>query len=211
MEILNNKIVKATYTNLLVALIFICIIYFSVKILAGEQLTRAISLINIVTVSENNKQPTEKVTLNLEKNSLELYPSYGDKYGEVTIDSLDVKLPLYFGSSLDILRKGVGHSTGSYFPGEGGSIVCMAHDTAGFLKYLYTIKTGEKINIKTDYGKFTYQIYDTKIVDQKETSAINVQKDEEILMLYTCYPSNSIGHATHRFITYSKLVEKEIY
>ena len=87
----------------------------------------------------------------------------------------------------------------------------MAHDTGGFLKYLYTVNVGDKIRIETDYGKFTYQIYETKIVKQTETDAVYLQDNEEILMLYTCYPSNSIGHATHRFITYSKLIEGEIY
>ena len=99
----------------------------------------------------------------------------------------------------------------SYFPGEGGSIICMAHDTGGFLKYLYTVNVGDKIKIKTDYGNFTYEIYETKIVDQLDTSAVYLQEDEEILMLYTCYPSNSIGHATHRFVTYSKLIEGDIF
>ena len=67
---------------------------------------------------------------------------------------------------------------------------------------------GQFIN---DYGNFIYEIYETKIVDQSDTSAVYLQEDEEILMLYTCYPSNSIGHATHRFVTYSKLIEGDIF
>ena len=73
------------------------------------------------------------------------------------------------------------------------------------------IASGDKIKIKTDYGNFTYEIYEAKIVDQSDTSAVYLQEDEEILMLYTCYPSNSIGHATHRFVTYSKLIEGDIF
>ena len=44
-----------------------------------------------------------------------------------------------------------------------------------------------------------------KIVNQTDIEAAPVQGEKEILMLYTCYPVNSIGHATHRFITYSSL------
>lgn len=210
---MNKKnIFKAAVTNLIVALIFILIICISIKITVGDKISKAISLANLFITNESeNKAQTEDISFNLEKNALKTYPSYGEKYGTLTIDSLNVKLALYFGDSLEILRKGVGHSSYSYFPGEGGSIICMAHDTGGFLKYLYTINDDSIIEIETNYGRFKYQLYETKIIHQTEIDALYLQKDEEILILYTCYPSNSIGHATHRFVTYSKLIEKEIF
>ena len=210
MKKVNIKI-KAAVTNLIVALIFIIIILLIIKIAFWENISKAISLANIFITNEKEViTQTENISLK-PNNVLSLYPSYGEKYGTLKIDSLNVKLALYFGDSLEILRKGVGHSSYSYFPGEGGSIICMAHDTAGFLKYLYTIKDNSIIEIETTYGKFKYQLYQTKIIHQSEVDALFLQNDEELLILYTCYPSNSIGHATHRFITYSKLIEKEIY
>ena len=210
MKKVNIKI-KAAVTNLIVALIFIIIILLIIKIAFWENISKAISLTNIFNNNEKEViTQTENISLK-PNNVLSLYPSYGEKYGTLKIDSLNVKLALYFGDSLEILRKGVGHSSYSYFPGEGGSIICMAHDTAGFLKYLYTIKDNSIIEIETTYGKFKYQLYQTKIIHQSEVDALFLQNDEELLILYTCYPSNSIGHATHRFITYSKLIEKEIY
>ena len=207
-----NNVIKATIINLLVALIFTIIICLTVQLTVGERISKAISLANLFITNENEiKAHTADTTFNIEKNNLKNYPSLGEKYGTLKIDSLNVKLALLFGDSLDILRKGVGQSSYSYFPGEGGSIICMAHDTAGFLKYLYTIEDNSIIEIETTYGKFKYQLYETKIIHQSEVDALFLQKNEEILILYTCYPSNSIGHATHRFITYSKLIEKEIY
>lgn len=203
--------IKAVVTNLIAALIFIIIIILAIKFTVGEKISTAISLANIFITNEN-EVITQTDDISLQSNNvLSSYPSYGEKYGTLKIDSLDVNLALYFGDSLEILRKGVGHSSYSYFPGEGGSIICMAHDTAGFLKYLYTIEDDSIIEIETTYGKFKYKLYDKKIIHQSETDALFLQKDEEILILYTCYPSNSIGHATHRFVTYSKLIEKEIY
>ena len=194
-----KNILGATINNIIVAFIFIVIICVTIRFTIGDELMQAIALINLVWVSDD-----------LENKNLTHYPAWGEKYGTLSIDSINVKLGLYYGDSLSILRKGVGQSV-SYFPGEGGSIICMAHDTGGFLKYLYTVNVGDKIKIKTDYGNFTYEIYETKIVDQSDTSAVYLQEDEEILMLYTCYPSNSIGHATHRFVTYSKLIEGDIF
>ena len=211
MKEFNKTKIKAAVTNLIVALIFIAIIIFTIKLTVGEKISRAISLANIFITNENEiKTQTENISLK-SNNVLSAYPSYGEKYGTLKIESLNVNLSLYFGDSLEILRKGAGHSSYSYFPGEGGSIICMAHDTSGFLKYLYTIKENSIIEIETTYGKFKYKLYETKIIHQSEVDALFLQNDEEILILYTCYPSNSIGHATHRFVTYSKLIEKEIY
>ena len=81
----------------------------------------------------------------------------------------------------------------------------MAHNTKGFLRTLPEIKIGTKIQVNTVYGKYTYTVYETKIVKQTDLEAVPIQKEKEILMLYTCYPVNSIGHATSRFITYSSL------
>ena len=190
-----KNILGATINNIIVAFIFIVIICVAIRLSIGDQLMQAIALINLVSVSDkNNNTENEAIKIDLENKNLTHYPAWGEKYGTLSIDSINVKLGLYYGDSLSILRKGVGQSV-SYFPGEGGSIICMA----------------DKIKIKTDYGNFTYEIYETKIVDQSDTSAVYLQEDEEILMLYTCYPSNSIGHATHRFVTYSKLIEGDIF
>lgn len=204
----NNSILIATIKHLIVAIIFIVIIMAIIYILFGSRISMAISLINKVSIDTSNVVLKE-VKLNSVTKRLESYPEYGTKYGNVKIDSIDVDLPLYYGDTLSILRNGVGHSSGSYFPGEGGSIVCMAHNTIGYLYNLSHIEIGDKIVVATNYGTFTYEVTETKIVDETEVDAVRVQNKEEILILYTCYPTNTFGHATQRFITYSKLVDTQ--
>ena len=203
----KHIVLKATIKNTIVAFVYVAIVIGIIAILFGNQISMAISLINTVSIEtgeKNTEKNTQKVKINLESKMLEEYPEYGTQYGRVIIKDLDIDLPLYFGDTLSILRYGVGHSSGSYFPGEGGSIICMAHNTKGFLRRLPEIQIGTKIQLNTVYGNYTYTVYETKIVPGTETSAVPVQHDEEILMLYTCYPVNSIGHAKNRFITYSK-------
>ena len=204
----NNSILIATIKHLIVAIIFIVIIMAIIYILFGSRISMAISLINKVSIDTSNVVLKE-VKLNSVTKRLESYPEYGTKYGNVKIDSIDVDLPLYYGDTLSILRNGVGHSSGSYFPGEGGSIVCMAHNTIGYLYNLSHIEIGDKIVVATNYGTFTYKVTETKIVNETEVDAVKVQNKEEILILYTCYPTNTFGHATKRFITYSKLVDAQ--
>ena len=200
----KNTLFKAAINNIIVAFVYVLIIVGIITLLFSSKISKAISVINTITVKTEEKL-TSEVKIDLEHNKLTTKPKYGTKYGDVIIKDLDINLPLYYGDSLQILRYGIGHTFGSYFPGEGGSIICMGHNTKNFLRKLPEIKIGTKIQINTVYGNYTYTVYDTKIVSQTDIEAAPVQDEKEILMLYTCYPVNSIGHATHRFITYSSL------
>ncbi len=200
----NNTMMKATIINTVVAFVYVFIIVLLVTLFFSAPISRAISLINLVSIDTSKKVQSE-VKIDLEHNTLESYPEYGTRYATLKIDDLDVDLPLYFGDKLSILRYGAGQSATGYFPGEGGTIICMAHNTNGYLKRLQEIKIGAKIKIEATYGNFTYTVYDTKIVDQTDFAALPIQKEKEILMLFTCWPINSFGTATHRFVTYSTL------
>ena len=204
----NNSIIIATIKHLIVAIMFIILIAVIIFVLFGSRISMAISLINKVSIYTSNVV-LKDVKLNSITKRLESYPEYGTKYGDLSIDSLNVDLPLYYGDTLSILRNGVGHSSGSYFPGEGGTIVCMAHNTIGYLYNLSDIEIGANIVITTTYGKFTYEVEETKIVPETQVDAVSVSHGEEMLILYTCYPTNTFGHATKRFITYSKLVDTQ--
>ena len=204
----NNSIILATIKHLIVAIMFIILIAVIIFVLFGSRISMAISLVNKVSIDTSNVV-LKDVKLNSVTKRLESYPEYGTKYGDLRIDSLDVDLPLYYGDTLSILRNGVGHSSGSYFPGEGGTIVCMAHNTIGYLYNLSDIEIGANIVITTTYGKFTYKVEETKIVPETQVDAVSVSHGEEMLILYTCYPTNTFGHATKRFITYSKLVDAQ--
>ena len=205
----KTDIIKATIKNVIVAFIYVIIIFAVVYILFADTISRAISLVDLISV-ETGEDILKDVKLDLQTKDLESYPKYGTKYGKIKIASLGIDLPLYYGDTLSILRDGIGHTSGSYFPGEGGSILCMGHNTYGMLRRLPEIKKGAKIVIETTYGTYTYEVYDTKVVRQTQLDAAPIQRDNEILMLYTCYPVDSIGHAKSRFFTYSKLIDEQV-
>ena len=177
----NNSIILATIKHLIVAIMFIILIAVIIFVLFGSRISMAISLINKVSIDTSNVV-LKDVKLNSITKRLESYPEYGTKYGDLSIDSLDVDLPLYYGDTLSILRNGVGHSSGSYFPGEGGTIVCMAHNTRGYLYNLSDIEIGDTIVITTTYGEFTYEVEETRIVQETQVDAVAVQSEEEILI-----------------------------
>ena len=206
----KENVIEATIKSIIVAFLYVTIIIGAVYLLFSNSISKAISLIDMVSV-QTSKQELKEVKLDLTTKNLASYPDYGSKYGSLKIESLHLDLPLYYGDTLSILRYGIGHSSGSYFPGEGGSILCMGHNYRGVLKTLPEIKIGDKIVIETSYGRYTYQVYDTKIVKDTQIEEAPIQREKEILMLYTCYPTNGLGHAKSRFLTYSNLVQEELF
>ncbi len=208
---MQNKfinIIKATIISLVVALLLAGSIAIIVNIVAGEKIRMAISLINTMSVEVKETAGNEELVLSNEKKRLERYPEYGTQYATIQIESIGVDLPVYYGDTLEILKVAVGHYSGSYFPGEGGSIVYAAHNTARFLRKLPQVKVGDIIKVKTNYGEFQYKIYETQVIHETEDEKLPIQDSQEILMIYTCYPVTGIGHKSHRFVAYAELMEE---
>lgn len=200
-NIIRNSL-KATVINVMVALLIVIILIFSLNIIIGQKKDFIMTLINTISIKKEEKVEIETV---IEDNKLKNYPEYGTSYATINIPKININLPVYYGDTMEILKKGVGHSSGSYFPGEGGSIVYMGHNSKKVFRNFSKIEKGDLINIKTDYGDFSYKVYDTKIVEETDINALPIQDNKEILMIYTCYPFNNIGYATQRYVVYAEL------
>lgn len=200
------RITKATIRHIIVALLLAVLLLTIIYGLTKKQVDSTVALVKTISIN-SKKEIVNNIVFNKEEKTVRNRPEYGTKYADIRIDSLDIDLPLYFGDTLSILRNGAGQTSSAYFPGEGGTVVVMAHNTADMFKRLPEIENGAIINIDTPYGKFEYEVYDTKIVNMKEIDALDVQDKEERLVVYTCYPVTGIGHKTERFLAYAKLVD----
>lgn len=200
-----GKTIKATIVSIIVALFITIVILLATYLSFRAGIEETISIINKVSIDINveNKQIKEAI-LNSE-NKIENYPEYGTQYATIQIPKIDVNLPVYFGDTLEVLKKGVGHSSGSYFPGEGGSIVYMGHNSAKMFRRFSELQIGNSITIKTNYGEYQYKIYDMQLIKETEVEKLPIQDKKEILMVYTCYPFNNIGYATQRYVVYAEL------
>ena len=195
--------VKATIKKIIVAFLIVITFFGLINIFLGRQINLNISLINKMAIDKSAKKE-EIMAIDTNTNKIQNYPEYGTQYATIEIPKIDVNLPVYFGSTLDVLKNGVGHDSASYFPGEGGTIIYMGHNSKNAFRRFSELKKGDEITEKTSYGDFTYKIYDMKLINEKDLDALPIQKDEEILMCYTCYPFNNIGYATQRYVVYAK-------
>lgn len=199
-----EKTIKATILNIIVALLIITIILFAVFMVFGAKIEETVSMASKITIDIDKKEDIKPIEIDSE-NRLKNYPEYGTKYATIEIPKIDVDLPVYFGDTLEILKKGVGHSSGSYFPGEGGSIIYMGHNAKNIFRRFSEIQVGDEITIKANCGTYQYKIYDTKLIKETDIDELPIQKEKEILMIYTCYPFNNIGYASKRFVVYAEL------
>lgn len=138
-----------------------------------------------------------------ENGHLKSYPSFSSKYATLKISKIGVNAPIYFGLTQDILLKGVAHDSGSYFSGENGSIILAGHNYMNNFKRLGELKAGDIIEIKTEYGEFKYKVTNSKVIKDTQLEELPIQKGNEKLMIYTCYPFNSRGYTEYRYVVYA--------
>ena len=205
---MHNKLLqtlKATISSIIVALFITGLLILVIYLFLGQEIGEIFSLVNKVSITIDENKEVAETIISEEENKLINYPEYGTQYATIQIDKIDVNLPVYFGDTLEILKKGVGHSSGSYFPGEGGSIIYMGHNSKKVFRRFGELQKGNEIKVTTNYGEYTYKIYDMKLIKETDTDALPIQKEKEILMIYTCYPFNNIGYTTQRYVVYAEL------
>ncbi|WP_165004781.1 MULTISPECIES: class D sortase [unclassified Enterococcus] len=136
------------------------------------------------------------------------YPKGGEQYGKIIIDSLKIDVPLYYGDTDEILRQGAGQYMGSVYPGERGTTLIGGHNIDEF-GLLIGSQVGDVVSVKTSYANYLYQV--KKIIvrryDDREISQLIDQKQKPTVMLYTCYPVDSLGMTDERLFVICDLID----
>lgn len=111
-------------------------------------------------------------------------PAFGEQYAMLEMESIDVSVPVYWGSNTELLELGAVQTTASAVAGAGGNAVIDAHVNT-FFRDLDKLEVGDSVTLYTQYGRFTYAV--EKLIEFKETDKKYVlPTEEERLTLYTC-------------------------
>ena len=202
---------KAIAKQLVVAFFFATFIIFLTIILFGNKITKTVNMVNkMATVSYLESSIERDIEINKIQKRLVRHPVHGELFGSVVIPSVGIDIKLYNGETLDVLKYGAGHHAGSYFPGEGGTIIIAAHNNYGVFYNLPKVKVGDKVTIKTVYGTYNYEVFETTIANAKKLGEnLKISTDDETIMLYTCYPVDTPGFKSNRFVVYGRLIGEE--
>ena len=129
--------------------------------------------------------------------------------GYVKIDKIGVELPIYHGTSDDVLNKGVGHLEGSSLPvgGESTHSVMSAHrglPSAKLFTDLDRLEPGDTFQIIILDQVLTYQVDQIKVVIPTEVQELMIQEGKDYCTLFTCTP---YGINTHRLFVRGVRIE----
>lgn len=107
------------------------------------------------------------------------------------IDASDEKI------YLAALNKGVAHTLGTAFPGEGGHIFLFAHSTDYFWNIstynaifylLYKLEKGDEVNLFFEGQRYRYRVIGKEVVDPSQVQYLTRKTNREFLTLQTCWP-----------------------
>lgn len=126
----------------------------------------------------------------------------GESLGYITIPKIDVNLPIYEGTSDDVLQRGVGHLEGSSYPlgGESTHSVLTGHRglaEAVLFTDLDKLQEGDKFYLHIMDEVLAYQVDQVKVVLPEETDDLTIVQGQDYCTLVTCTP---YGINTHRLL-----------
>lgn len=127
---------------------------------------------------------------------------------QVSIPSIDSSLPVYHGTTEEVLQKGLGHLYGTSLPvgGEGTHSVITGHTgltTSTMWDNLVDVKEGDAIYVNTFGEKMKYQVTSTEVVLPDETESLAQQPGKDLITLITCTP---YGVNSHRLLVHAERV-----
>ena len=125
-----------------------------------------------------------------------------DMIGYLKIDRIGIELPIYHGTSDDVLNKGVGHLEGSSLPvgGENTHCIMSAHrglPSSKLFTDLDRVELGDTFQIVVLDQVLTYQVDFIKIIEPNDVSNMQIIEGGDYCTLFTCTP---YGINTHRLL-----------
>ena len=138
-----------------------------------------------------------------------LHVTENDMIGYLKIDRIGVELPIYHGTSSDVLNRGVGHLEGSSLPvgGENTHSVLSAHrglPSAKLFTDLDRLEKGDTFQIIVLDQILTYQVDFIKVIIPTDVSDLQIIEGGDYCTLFTCTP---YGINTHRLLVRGVRIE----
>lgn len=122
--------------------------------------------------------------------------------GYIDIPKIGVHLPVYHGTSPEVLNVAVGHLEGTSLPvgGKGSHAVISAHrglPSAKLFSDLDQLTEDDQFSISVLDDIFTYEVDQINVVRPYETELLRPEPDKDLVTLMTCTP---YGINTHRLL-----------
>ncbi|MGY3127247.1 sortase A [Agrococcus sp. UYP33] len=129
----------------------------------------------------------------------------GDEHevmARVRVPAIGVDLPIYHGTSEEVLRRGVGHLFGTALPVGGADTHAVITGHRGLPEStLFTnldqVGVGDLVQIDVAGELLTYRVSATRVVEPSDTHSLFPVPGQDLLTLITCTP---LGINSHRIL-----------
>lgn len=164
--------------------------------------------LNGLVIKENNIQTETPVEDELTDTGEVIRPVFGEQYAVLTCDAINLSVPVYWGSSKELLERGACQASSSKVVGELGNVVIDAHVNT-FFADLDKIAPGDVVTLYTKYGIFTYKATEQVTFENTDKTYV-LPTESDRLTLYTC-KAQVLGTSTTRVGVLCELVSKQYY
>jgi len=113
----------------------------------------------------------------------------GKPIGRIEIPSIGADYVVIQGTDEADLELGPGHYPDTALPGQGRTVAIAGHRTTYLAPFnkIDKIAVGDPIVLAMPYGRFTYKVTDTRIVDPSQTGIVR-DVGHDRLVLTSCHP-----------------------
>jgi sortase A len=141
---------------------------------------------------------------------------------EVIIPKINVEIPVVYGintiseAAIDNgLEQGVVHYTNTAEPGQNGNTVVVGHSSnnifnKGKYKFAFVLlsrmENGDTFYLQKDGKRYTYQVYEKKIVKPTDVSVLGPTEKQATATLITCDPP---GTSTNRLVVVGQQISPD--
>ena len=169
----------------------------------AKEYNRTLSSGRIVDVFQNPNQTSSTEYLSI------LNVNNNGMMGYISIPKIDVRIPIYHGTSSDILQKGVGHLEGSSLPigGDSTHAILSAHrglPSSRLFTDLDQLKDGDVFYIYILDEVLAYKVNQILVTEPSETEALEIVNGKDYITLVTCTP---YAVNTHRLLVRGERIE----
>ncbi len=148
---------------------------------------------------------------NIETYEKQLKNKDSEIMGCIEIPRIDLRLPIYHGTSDEVLAQGVGHLEGTSLPIGGNDTHCVLTGHRGLPRAklfvrLDELRKGDFFSVETCGNKMLYQVKQIEVIEPQDVEKLRINPGKDLVSLVTCTP---YGINTNRLVVTGERQEKK--
>lgn len=130
--------------------------------------------------------------------NLEDYGITDGIYGYVTAETINMRLPIYLGANSSNMSYGAARMSATSLPIGGKNTNAVLAGHTGYIGRIFfdnlrNLKIGDRVSITNYWDTLNYKVVETKVNKPNESGDCYLQKDRDLLTMFTCISDGNGG------------------